>query len=179
MKLEDKHIDLPSYALGDNELLTIMKGKVKIIEYPEIVKYKTIDDLLSPYNNVIILVETEKSRGHWIALFKDNRNIIHFFDSYGFDMDDELKFIPGQFKQRNGYWFPLLTYLVAMSGLPYTHNKYKLQSWRKGINTCGRWCCWRLLNTNMSDDAFGKQMKNYKDPDLVVTKITNRIMGLI
>ena len=80
-------------SLSSDDILKALDSKVKIIQYPDISKYKTIDNLLAPYNRVVILYLTTKNYGHWVCIFKNKNNQIEFFDSYGIKPDNELKFI--------------------------------------------------------------------------------------
>ena len=75
--------------LGDNDISNYLDGKTKIVKYNEIPNYKNILELLSPFNNVVILLETQQDFGHWICI-KRIGNMISFFDSYG-DFPDQQK----------------------------------------------------------------------------------------
>lgn len=59
---------LKGKALSGNELIDLLGGKVKIVRYPNIHKYKTIDELLEPYGSTIILYELRKNYGHWVCI---------------------------------------------------------------------------------------------------------------
>ena len=42
-------------ALGGNDIYKYLDGKIKVLEYKEIRKYKDIDSLLKPFDKVAIL----------------------------------------------------------------------------------------------------------------------------
>ena len=77
-------------ALSDSDLNTILWKDTKIITYPELAKYDSIEQLLPKPNDfaIVLLLETPMS-GHWTALLKYN-NIYEGFDSYAFPLDYDL-----------------------------------------------------------------------------------------
>ena len=57
--------------LSDADLETILGSDVKIITYPQLANYKTIEELLpKQYDFVIILLLESPSSGHWCALLR-------------------------------------------------------------------------------------------------------------
>lgn len=47
--------DIKNLPLSSEDIKKLLNGKTKIILYPDLKKYKDIDSLLYPYNNVVIL----------------------------------------------------------------------------------------------------------------------------
>ena len=122
-------------ALGDN---------VRIITFPQLATFNSIDDLLKPTGTAIILWLNKANSGHWTAIFMGpEANTVNIWDSYGFPICGELKYIPEHFAKISGETKDLLTHLLDKSGYKVTHNTYKLQAFASYMNTCGRWhCCW-------------------------------------
>ena len=61
--------------LSDEELKVILGKDLKIIMYPDLAKYNSIDDLLiNPFDYCIILIVESETKfnieGHWTALLK-------------------------------------------------------------------------------------------------------------
>lgn len=63
--------------LGGSELSVLLGWRTRILKYNEVTKYSTIEQLLSPYGNVIILFECSQDFGHLTCL-KNIGNAISF-----------------------------------------------------------------------------------------------------
>lgn len=171
-----KELDKPLSSL---DIKKILNGKVKIILYPEIINYYTIDDLLYPYDCIVILYMHNKIvngfYGHWCCLFKINDYEIEFFDPYGIFPDDELNTtMDSHFRKNNGLEYPLLTYLLYYTSHGYnlSYNHVKFQG--ADVSTCGRHCCVRLLNSALTLKDYKRKLdKAILDYDILVTIITD------
>ncbi len=174
--------DLVSKSLSEEDIRQYLKGKTKVISYTDIHKYKTIDDLLSPYDNVFLLYLTKPYYGHWTLIFKyPNKDEIHFFDSYGYKPDTEFKFVKNmEFRKKSKQIYHYLVKLLldAYGKYKISYNNYQLQSHSspsRKIATCGRWCIARWINKNMDEhqfyELFGGDRDN--DKDLLVSKYIN------
>jgi len=172
--------DLAKKSLSDSNIMTLIKGKARIISYPNLTKFNNLDDLMGKYNAVVILYETKKKFGHWTLLFKLNHDTVEFFDSYSMLPDDELKFIPHNFRMSNNELLPHLTYLLYSSGYQVEYNDYPLQNKKQGVNTCGRHVATRLLHRNLNIDEYVKMIERTgMDTDDFVTLFTNNISNHI
>lgn len=174
--------ELVSKSLSEEDIKRYLKGKTKIISYTELYDYKTIDDLLAPYDNVFLLYLTKPNYGHWTLIFKyPNKNEIHFFDSYGYKPDTEFKFIKNmEFRKasKQVYHYIVKLFLDAYDKYKISYNNFQLQGHSlpsKKISTCGRWCIARWINSNMNEyqfyELFGGDRNN--DKDLLVSKYIN------
>lgn len=163
-----------SKALSDEDLHKICGDDVKIIKYPDIIQYNTIDELLQPYNKVIILYEFAPNYGHWVSLMKHKNNVIEHWDSYGLKVDDEMKFIK-KMTTKKKYITPHLTKLLYESPYEILFNEFKLQSENPKIATCGRWGAFRLVMMKYSLEEFAYIFLNNKffKPDEYITILTN------
>ncbi len=131
---------------------------VKIIPYEVIHTYDDIDDLLAPYDKVVILYKTRDDYGHWTCLFRYG-NMIEFFDPYGLMIDDQLKYNKSRkFKIENAQDHFYLTRLLAVAPETISYNHYKFQKFAVNITTCGRWCLLRLQNNDKPLKQFHKEV---------------------
>ena len=165
-----------SIPLSSQDIRDSMDGKVKVIRYGELSEYNNIDDLLYPYGNVAILYQTKPNYGHWTCIFKrkvkrDEQRTklnnfvgykrgtteeIEFFDPYGIMLDDELEFIPYQFRVESNQVNKYLTNLLMKSKYPININHIPFQELKDGVNSCGRHVCLRMLLKNMSLKDYTK-----------------------
>jgi len=159
-------------------LMKLLNNQVKIITYPELIKFNNIEELLYPYGRVIILYLQKENYGHWTCIFyqgKGKKRIEHF-DSYGYFPDDELNFaIDPYFRKVNNMEYPLLTLLLneAYNRYDMTFNQYKFQKKKKDISTCGRHCIVRLWYSDIELDEYKDMMFSTElTPDELVTMLT-------
>jgi hypothetical protein len=167
-------------ALSNYDILKLVNHKAKIVLYPNLHKFKTIDQILGPYGACIILFEAKPNYGHWCCLFKVDDNILEFFNPYGGYPDDTLEYIPISFRKISHQCKPYLSFLLYNSPYELTYNEFQFQQHKPNIRTCGRHCVMRILCRNLSlydyvkflDLLCQKFNMNY---DEVVTLITLKI----
>lgn len=154
---------------------------VKIVTTQQIEKMNSIDDLLDKkkfYDHAIILFQDDINKGHWCACLKygdvnDVKNggcFIEFFDSYGGDIKKVYNYAPKQIRQQLGTTKDKLMDLLNSSNYNVICNttKYQKSNDRKNneeINTCGRHCCYRILNligNGFDLPTYHKYMKDTK-----------------
>ena len=102
-------------SLSDHDIMRIAEGKTNILSYQDLTHFKNIYDALGPYKSLVILYETESGYGHWVCLFENDDSSIQFFDSYGYEPDAELKFVPKYFRKQSNQELPHLTALLYNS----------------------------------------------------------------
>ena len=166
-------------SLSGNEICESLNNQVKIMTYKTLTKYNDIFKAMGKHKAICLLYETKKNYGHWVCVFQRG-NVIEHFDSYNYMPDDELDFIPENFKIMNETNFPHLTKLLYKSGCNIHYNDYRLQKHGQNINTSGRHCVMRLLLRNLSIDEYYKIMKDLKkkfnyDYDELITILTRFI----
>lgn len=152
-------------GLTNHEMLDGCDGRAKVVLYPDLKKYKTIDDLLDPHGAVFLLYEFKKNLGHWTLVFRQGDSIEHF-DSYSYMPDEEMKFIPDDFRKINDMLMPRLAKLLgraAEGGRKICYNQFELQSEGKNIMTCGRHCLVRLWLKDIPIERYYEIMKCVKD----------------
>ena len=160
-------------SLSDLDVLNLVDNKAKVLLYKELSKFNTLDELLEPYGSVFILYETKPNYGHWTCLWRRNSNTINFFDPYGIFPDEELYWNDEYTRKYLDQNIPFLSYLLINS--PYKNlefNDHDYQHESTNINTCGRWCALRILLRNWSPEQFEKVFGYVKNPDDLVTLIT-------
>jgi hypothetical protein len=162
-----------SIDLTGKDIMNITNGQVNIYEYKELARYSNIDDLLHTFGACIILYETSQSFGHWVLLHKVSPNTLEFFDPYGMQIDEELKYISEHARNILGEDVAHLTHLIGQSSYYVIVNDHRLQSIKSYINTCGRHVSVRLRFRNLNLKQYINLFKNSKlDPDEWVSALT-------
>ena len=158
------------HLLTGYDVLRIADNKTKIMLYEDLKNYNNIDDVLKPFNSVILAYESlDRQGGHWVLLMKNmvgNQYVVEFFDSYGFYPDDEEKL-----KIYNTQ--PYLTNLLKTCPYEFVYNDHRLQKKLEDVNTCGRHVACRLRFRDYSLNEYISMMtKNKYDADYMVTILT-------
>ena len=128
--------------LSDADLKTILGSETRIITYPELAKYNSLDELLpKQYDFVIILLLETPQSGHWTSLIRYGSQV-EYFDSYGNPPDYDLShwLTPLQ-RLKLGESKKYLTSLLQ--GRNYIYNNMKYQQMKPNINTCGSHVAYR------------------------------------
>jgi hypothetical protein len=162
--------------LSGSDLERITEGKAQILKYSDLHQYNTIDDVFGNKEAIIILYLKTSNFGHWCALFKSpwKPETLYFFDSYAYQMDEEIKFADEQLRLHQGEVVPHLTHLVQKSNYYLEQNKFQFQSKQQDINTCGRWASHRVRHLDMTPDEYKTYMAKNKHytPDFWVSVLT-------
>ena len=131
------------YSLSDADMRTILGQDCRFIEYGDLDKFASMDDLLPNEGDyVIILIEsTAENTGHWCCITKGNK-VISMMDSYGVKLQDELNYISRAMNRMLGNTKKELEDLIKSVPDDYEviYNKTPLQHESPSICTCGRWC---------------------------------------
>ena len=171
--------ELLNIALDETQLLNALNGKVKIISYSDLKNIKTMDELLYPYDRVIILFAIKSPlNGHWTSLIRRKNGEIIFTDSFGLLPMDENnymsmpysieKYVEDQFK-------PYIYELFSQYPKSIRYSQYKLQDFSTSV--CGRYCIVRCMYPEISEDVFAKVFTSTKyHPDIIVTLLTKNIV---
>ena len=167
--------------LSETDIKTILGSDTKILTYPQLAKYNSIEELLpKPYDFVVILLLETPVSGHWTALIK-NPSQLEWFDSYGNAPDADLSkwLSPSQrikLKEDKYYLSNLL------QGRNYIYNKVKYQEMKEGVNTCGDHVChrcYKFKNEGFNLKDYQDYMKNYTrlyglTPDQLVASFVSK-----
>ena len=119
-------------------------GRGHIIKYSDLSNFDHIDDVFNGNSFVIVLIESKPSAGHWCCMLRYD-NTIELYDSYSGTLDNELSSISKQMKIELGENEHILTELLKKSGHKVIVIKYKFQSEKNNVDTCGKWILLRIL----------------------------------
>ena len=148
--------------LSDEDIKTILNGEVNVIDYSQLSDFLDINELLEPYNRVVIRYITQVNYGHWTCVFRKGTTI-YVFDSYGCFPDTQLDRIPDSLRRKTNQSDPHLTRMLLQwmdNGGKVDYNQYKLQGSNTGLATCGDWVILRLLQSSLSTNSFFKWVSN-------------------
>ena len=167
-----KQIYRVDLTLDDVQALT--RHKANIIMYDDLTIDDNILNVIGSSNRAILLFPTESGspNGHYLCLiyYKDIRTLLHF-DSYGLDVQQELKYSTSKHVQRNtlGYLYNKL----RANNVKVIFNTYKYQQMINGMNTCGRHISVRLRFHYLNNNEYARLMLNQSNsPDYLVSIIT-------
>lgn len=168
MKDVQETIDfLKNISLSNVDVMKLVNGKAKVLLYSELKNYKTLDEALGEYGAMFLLIETRPDYGHWTCVFKQTKDLIECFDSYGDFIDTQLEYIPSNFREISGQEYPMLTYLLYHSPYDISYNQHKFQKLGDGIATCGRWSSLRILLRDLPLKKFYDLFHGKKADDVV------------
>lgn len=173
------------------DLSYMLGGKVKIVTYQQLSEYSDLDQLLDPYQSVIILYPNhdDPEMGHWTTVFKmpgfkdipGNKDIaIEYFDSYGAYIDEPVEKFNEAARSihERQHIEPVLLKLLSESRYAdnVEWNESPFQSLDVSTDTCGLWCVIRLKYNYMNEVAFRKQFYDAPvsigiAPDLWISKL--------
>jgi len=158
---------------GD-DIRTICDDKINIITYSDLESIYngggSIYDIFRPeFNNCVALLYLLKGQnvGHWVCLIYDQADdTIRFSNSYGLKPDQEIDL----FRHPK----PYLTLLLNKSHSKLDVNKFKFQSLKTDISTCGLHCGVRCVFHYLSNKDYQKFLASYdndrtKNYDKLVT----------
>ena len=140
-------------SLSSTQVLDLLDHKANLVQYSDLHKIPTIDELLGTHKKCVLLYQTSHNYGHWCCVWEHN-DIIFFFDSYGSKPDSQLKFVPHDMKEELNSNHNYLIRLMYNSGKPVEFNQYQLQSRDPHVASCGRWCVNRLRFPEISIDEY-------------------------
>lgn len=159
--------------LTGTEIRDFVKDKYPLHMYQDLGRVNNLHDILGPQNACIILFPVQSATsGHYTAIiYYEEINTLHYFDSYGFDWNQELKYSNQPITKQN-----LIGKLFAnaqQQGMKVTFNQNRYQVLKDGVNTCGKHCIMRLKFKYLREDEYGRLMRHQKyTPDEIVTMAT-------
>ena len=157
-------------SLSATQVLNLLDNKANFVQYSDLHKISTIDELLGQYKKCVLLYQTSHNYGHYVAIWEHN-NIIFFSDSYGSKPDTQLNFVPHDMKDELNSNHNYLIRLLYKSGKKVEFNQYQFQSREPDVAVCGRWTVNRLrfpeISINDYHDIF-KQSSKYIDNDQLI-----------
>lgn len=147
---------MASYMVSSNDLKNTLGLDLKIIKFQDLQNYNNIYDILPKKKDYAVIFFTDDMKngvniGHWTCITRIN-DYFEFFDSYGLNEEDELKFISKEKRERFGESYDYL--YNFLKSVKHSNNKYDYQKWDDKTATCGRWVLLKLflfkngVNTN-------------------------------
>lgn len=157
---------------GDIEKAT--NDEVKIMVYRDLVPLKTLEQAFGDYDCICLLYETQPHFGHWVGIIRHvDEHKIEFFDPYGYAPDEEIDFVPEDFRAESGQDFPHLTQLMVDSDYRLVHNPIEIQKHGDDISSCGRHVLLRCMMKEMPLTQYVEFVHSTDEvPDDVVTGLT-------
>jgi hypothetical protein len=167
----------------------MMNNKVRVVSYKELEQFKTLDELLDPYQCVVLLYPNYGSEdvGHWCCLFSNSSNsYLEFFDAYGCFIDDKIAEFDERQEDDKSFHKPRkiepkLIELILASNYGNVHfNDMPYQSTKYDTNTCGLWCVARLKNKHLNEETFQKlylelPLDNNQLPDMTLSNLIGNL----
>ena len=171
---------LRGYSLSDADIKTMIPT-LKVITYPELLKYDDINDALDEKGRLMILYLTsDMNTGHWVCLLRSrDKKKLEYFDSYGgLKPDDESAWLSNsklkEFSQDTHH----LTNLLRNCDYKVVYNRYPFQESSGDIATCGRHCVTRLYFKHLPlKDYTQMVIDSGMAPDDFVTNFTYKMIG--
>jgi hypothetical protein len=169
---------IKDYPLSDSDIRKILGRDIKIITYPDLNSYTSIDQAFDSKGRCIMLYLTEnESTGHWVCMLNKPSGI-EFFDPYGEPPEMPLRMLPEEQRESLGENDGTLTALLRASGRPVFYNTYPFQTDRADVNTCGRHSVVRCLYAPDSLKKYKKIMDTSGfSPDDFVSALTAQKLG--
>ena len=132
----------------------------KVLVFGDLRKYNSIDQVLpNPKDFIILLIETRRNVGHWCCLTK-NKNVITWFDSYGYAPGYELKFVDDDKKEQLHEDHNYLGCLLKQSKYKVEYNTIAFQEDGDQIKDCGRYVILYIILFNEKDFTL-KQFQDF------------------
>lgn len=124
----------------DRQILKVAGPETKLITYPDLKRYQSIEEVFGNKNKVIILYVHDESNssisGHWCCVIR-HPNSYEFFDSYSMMPDDIIIMKSKKDRLNTHQEHNYLSKLLFDSDDPIEYNEYPYQEVSNDINTCG------------------------------------------
>lgn len=171
--------------LSDHEVKKIAKN-AKVVLYPELANYNTIDDVFGNKNKIILLYVNEKNPGstvgHWCALSRHN-GVIEFADPYGKEIDEHLDDFSQDHRAATDQPVNFLTRLLydyVTAGGQVNYDEEKKQKLSDNIATCGRHTALRLRYHTIPHEKWQKIWNDLKQDgfnlDRIAVSMTDKLL---
>jgi len=168
------------YSLSDSDIKTIIPT-LKIISYPDLLKYNDIDSALDEKGRLMILyLTTDMNVGHWTCLLKSkDGKKLEYFDSYGgYKPDQESEWLSKGELERFSQDTNHLTELLKNCPYKVVYNRYPFQSENPGVATCGRHAVTRLYFKHLPLSKYTQMIIDSGiPPDDFVMNFTYKMIG--
>jgi hypothetical protein len=171
---KDKLEKIKEDPMDDTEIKKYLGKDCKIITTAELNDYENIESVFPNNDNflsfVILLFLDQPNSGHWCALLR-YADVIEFYDSYGSSPSNVYRYCPMSIRIELGTEKNKLCELLDKTtdyNIIYNDVQYQSENGEQyDIATCGRHCCWRVLNLIMRGmilpeyDLYMKELKKH------------------
>jgi hypothetical protein len=167
LKIKKQLKNIIETPMSDSDI-RIYLPSARIVEYPELSNYNSIEELLPDEKSYIILMYKQSPQyGHWVAVMREPNNIFSYFDPYGLTVDAPLKYWNTKPQNKKlGQSALFLSNLFDETKHKVMFNDVNYQSsYNKLTSTCGAHCIFRilqLLKHNMTLKQYYTFMKKLK-----------------
>jgi hypothetical protein len=144
--------EVEEYSLSDEDLRQLL-NTTNVVPYPDLKKYRTLEDALDDQGRLIVLYLTSPQEGHWCCLWRGDDGV-HYFDPYGKRPEEPKTWLTRNQNWSLGQASNELMRLLKGCGCPVYYNKISYQSENPDINTCGRHVASRLIMKDLSDKQY-------------------------
>jgi hypothetical protein len=159
-------------SITGSDLVRMTRSEARIMSYSDLEGVASIDQLFESKSAAIILYQTRRGYGHWVALTRTD-NLLTFFDPYGMQVDTELELSPFNLRRHDGRAVPHLSHLINQSKYRLIENRVRLQEYMHTINTCGRWCALWVRESGVGLKGFQELFVGQREkPDYYATALT-------
>jgi hypothetical protein len=158
-------------ALTDLDIKKYLGENVKIVSHQDLGKYKSIDQLMPNKKDIAVIIwESKPNFGHWTLLSKypdeeTKKPTIEYYDSYGYEINEPLKWIKHKSIDSTDYLSNLLKQ-AKLDKYDVIYNSKNFQNKKEDVATCGRHVISRaisVMNHNQSLSNYIKMMNSIKD----------------
>jgi len=149
-------------ALTDLDIKKYLGQNVKIVSHQDLKDYKSIDQLMPNKKDIVVVIwESRKNYGHWTLLSKyidedSNLKTIEYFDSYGYPINEPLKWIKDKSIDSTDYLTNLLR-KAENEGYDIIYNSKNFQNKNNDVATCGR----HVISRAVSIMKYNQSLSNY------------------
>lgn len=182
---------LKKLALSDVQLSKLSGHRVLL--YNELYDYLTLEELLDKNNKAVIILylHDNDNFGHYCCITRipniKGKEAVEFWDSYGCKPDAVVNTATEEINEKYEQGDKYLSKIMKESPYVLTFNEHKFQKPDPTVNTCGPWCCTRLMNKSLSLDQFYNMIKNIKEEhkllkdydDVCVAYLADKLMPLL
>jgi hypothetical protein len=175
-----------AHALSGEDMQRLCPGS-QITLYNELINKRASDCIGPSGAGFVLFVErdgADVTSGHWLALIQRNHEL-EIFDPYGSSHAGgdpwylDHTFIPRASLIALKEASPVVDAWSRREGLSPIYNPYRYQAMRNGINTCGRHCAARVMNSHFNTHDYRRYIQHYCalykcTPDMLVTAWTKR-----
>ena len=173
-----------SKSLTDSELSSLCPGSPTTL-YTEL-RDHSLPECLGPTGcGFVLFVERndpDNTVGHWLAMVRRG-NAVEMFDPYGARGGSDPwfldhTFVPPASLRELQESTPVMDAWIRQHGCMPVSNPYRFQVMKRGINTCGRHCAVRIMNSQFDIHDYNAYIRHYCamhqcTPDELVTMWTS------